>query len=563
MGATKTHRSLIDLPKYNTMKEQRLKISIFLSLFLTAFLAVLVSGCMSSKSSPHQLEAYYSSHYPEEQVRKPNDRTESKSLKKAKSGSGFWKSSSAKPPLDLESIELKQEDQQAEPEIHAVTAQGGKRHEILIPPVNRYAADDDISQNTASMIEGKIFNLVEDAYRKRDYNEFIKLYSLFVESFPHSSQKSFLDEKRRDFFYRENLQIEKLRGAMLELSYPNAKSLDELNNYFERLKENGISSIQVDVVQFLGEPVFLFANPKKGEGYYFSNSHNLIVDDLLSRITKMAHSNDLKVFASFPLRHHPRLGDNSEFLMDESWNAFQNRTSINPKLDLLNPASRAYLMNLLKELLLLDVDGIVFRDDFTYERTEGFSMVAMNRYQTETGQPISFNSMFVPVRTGHSGEFEMLTGDEFQNVALWRTREITQLLWDLISFVKTNRSDLFVGLEVTPEMLLDQYDPMKWYSTGMHYLKDLNVDSFVLKWRKYKSENESDEKDYSLAVRQLREQISPQKEIYLKIPLSQITKNTIELNRKIDTHNEFQNEFSSIKIAIGPVDRTKRLDIVN
>jgi hypothetical protein len=535
----------------------------FLFLYILIGLTAGLQSCMASKSSPQELGAYYADNYPAQKVNASSVPVENPREQNSVKKSAFWKSRSAEPPLDVEAISHRRDIPQSGIQEENASRFQETQRETLIPPDNQYSADDLASQNTSSMIEGKIFNLVEDAYRQRDYSEFVKLYSLFVESFPHSSQKGFLDEKRRNFFYRENLHVEKLQGAMLEISYPNAKSLEELNNYFERIRESGIRSIQINIVQFLGEPVFLFANPKQGEGYYFSNSNNLIVDDLLSMITKVAHSNDLKVFASFPLRHHPRLGESSVFLMDESWNAFQNKTTSNSKLDLLNPASKTYLINLVKELLQLDIDGIVLKDDFTYERNEGFSLIARNRYLTETGQPISFNTLFVPLGSKASGDYELLTGDEFQNVALWRTREITQLLWDLVDYINLNRNDFFVGLEVTPEMLLEQFDPLKWYSTGLHYLKDLNVDSFILKWRKYKSDHESDPKDYARAVEVLRNGVSVEKEIYLKIPLSQSTKNVIELNRKIDTHSEFSDEFTSIKMAIGPVDRVKRLDIVN
>lgn len=438
------------------------------------------------------------------------------------------------------------------------------KKEEIAPPSTQYAADEALTgQNISSMIEGKIYNLVEDAYRRRDYNEFTKLYALFVESFPHSSQKGILDERRRTFFYRENLNIEKLQGALLEVSYPEAKSFQELGLYFERLRDNGIASVQMNVVQFMGTPVFLFANPKKGEGYYFNNFNNLTVDNVLGRIVTMAHDNGLQVFASFPLRHHPRLGGNSVYLLDESWNIFQNRTTPNSKLDLLNPDSRDYLFQLVEDLLKFKLDGIVLKDDFTYEINEGFSDTAIDRYISGTGQPLAFNKMFIPVNTKVAGKYEILTSAEFKDVALWRSREIAQLLWDLVEFVKKSRSDFVVGLEVTPEMMLDRFNPLKWYSTNLKYIKDLNVDFYVLKWRKFNSSQEAEGNDYEDALQKMRTMIPSKRKIFLRIPLSQMTKNTIELNRKIANHTRLQKEFKGIKISVGPIDRIEKLDIIN
>lgn len=436
--------------------------------------------------------------------------------------------------------------------------------ETIEPPADQYAADEALAgKNISSMIEGKIYNLIEDAYRRRDYNEFIKLYSLFVESFPHSSQKSLLDEKRKTFFYRENLNIKQLQGALVEVTYPDATSFQELGLYFESLKDQGIGSVQMNVVQVMGTPVFLFADKQKGEGYYFSNFSHVTVDDVLDQITQMAHDNGLLLFASFPLRHHPRLGGNAVFLLDESWNIFQNRTTPNEKLDLLNPDSRVYLLKLIEDLMASNIDGIVLKDDFTYDLNEGFSEIAQDRYRTATGQPLAFNKMFVPVPDGSRNRFEILTSDEFHDVALWRSREIAQLLWDIVSYVKASKPDFRVGIEVTPEMLLESFEPQKWLSTGLKYLKDLQVDFFVLKWRRFNSDQEAEMEEYEMAVDLLRSAVPEKREIFVKIPLSQMTKNTIELNRKIEDHAQFQKEYKGIRIAVGPVNRMEKLDIVN
>jgi hypothetical protein len=522
-------------------------------LLLSTFLTLILQTCTPNSSQLQKAGKYYEENYPK-QAHNSN----------YSGNRSFWKNSVDEPPLNMHIVQEPtlegSVDNRHDNNVRAALI----REEKLTPPDHKFAAEDDLSsQNTSSMIEGKIYNLAEDAYKRRDYDEFIKLYALFVESFPHSSQKGFLDEKKQSFFYQEDLRIEKLQGAMLEVAYPNAKSLQELGLYFERLRDKGIDSIQINVVQFMGTPVFLFAKSNRGEGYFFANSSDLSVDNILVPITKMAHDNGLKVFASFPLRHHPHLGNKAVFLLDESWNMLQNRTMPNSKLDLLNPNSRDYLYTLIQDLLKVDIDGIVFKDDFTYELNEGFSDIARERYLTATGQPLLFNKMFVPIYSNNSLSYEILTSDEFNDIVQWRTREITQLLWDLIAFIKRQCSGFRVGIEVTPEMVLERFTPTKWYSTGLPFLKDLKVDFFILKWQRYDSFLEADPEDYALAVERMRKAVSNKKEIFLKIPLTQMTKNTIELNRRIDSHSDFQNEYPGIKIAVGPVDRIERLDIVN
>ncbi len=530
------------------------------------FITLVIQSCITGSKNSYESSAYYKDKRSTKNETGKTTRLSPSGELSDQEDKAFWSNDTAQGSIDFKNDEYTQNNLSHKKRITLVSTENSIIRGYLTEDNHQYAADDENNisgQNTASMIEGKIFKLIEEAYNRRDYNEFIELYSLYMESFPHSSQKGFLDEKRQNFFYREELHVEQLKGALLEVSYPEAKSLEELNRYFERIRDYGINSIQIDIVQFIGTPIYLFANQQKREGYYFPNSMSYVVDDLLKKISDVAHANHLKVYASFPLRHHPRLQDSETYLSDEVWNQFQNRTSPNLKLDLLNPASKVYLENLISDLLELDIDGIVFKDDFTYEVNEGFSEVAQDRFTLATGRTIAFNKLFVPTRSADKKGFDILTNDEFEDVVSWRAGEIKQLIWDLVEFVKQRRSDTHIGIEVTPEILLDQLNPVKWYSTGLHYLKDLQVDFFVLKQGNHSDTYDSVSARYELAVKSLRESIPLKREIYLKIPLSHSTKNVIELNRHIDSHAEYKQEYPGIKIAVGPVDRLKRLDIVN
>ncbi|MBU2513018.1 hypothetical protein KJ966_16890 [bacterium] len=528
------------------------------------FVGLTIQSCVTGNKGSYESSAYYKSQQSATSKLGNKDRLNSTRTSAEQEATAFWSDSTTQGTANQKSNELFHANPSDLKRTAVVSTESSTTHGYLAEENYQYAAEDNVAgQNTASMIEGKIFKLIEAAYNRRDYNEFIELYSLYMESFPHSSQKGFLDEKRNSFFYREELHVEQLKGALLEVSYPEAKSLDELNRYFERIRDYGINSIQVDIVQFIGTPIYLFANQKKREGYYFPNSMSYVVDDLLKKITAVAHANHLKIYASFPLRHHPRLEDSATYLSDEVWNQFQNRTSPNLKLDLLNPASKVYLENLIQDLLELDIDGIVFKDDFTYELNEGFSKIAQDRFTEATGRLIAFNQIFIPTRAGDKKGFDLLTSDELEDVITWRASEIKQLIWELVDFIRQRPTETHVGIEVTPEILLDQLNPVKWYSTGLHYLKDLRVDFFVLKQSKQSDNHDSLSANYKMAVKALRESIPLKREIYLKIPLSHSTKNVIELNRHIDSHAEYQQEYPGIKIAVGPVNRLKRLDIVN
>jgi hypothetical protein len=294
--------------------------------------------------------------------------------------------------------------------------------------------------NISSLIEGKLFKLVEDAYVKRDETEFTRLYKFFLDSFPQSARKSYLEERWRTFFYSEKLDTAPLKDSLVEVSYPEAINLDEFSSYLAKLKSTGVGSIQLSMVQLLEQPIYLFAKPENPLGYYFNTPMGPLVDNLLDQITALAHDNGLQVLISFPLRNHPMLGHQSIMMVDESWNSIQNRTTPNAKLDLLNPQSQIYLTRLIESLMDSKIDGIVFKDDFTHEINEGFSAAAQQRYLEMTGRSISFNSLFVPVKSAQDSRFEILTDEAFNDIAVWRTREVKQLLWELIAKIRIGRA---------------------------------------------------------------------------------------------------------------------------
>jgi hypothetical protein len=430
-------------------------------------------------------------------------------------------------------------------------------------PEYKLAETTDVleEQNTGSMIESKLFRRVEAAYAKRDQDQFLALYKFFLDSFPQSKRKILLNEYLNNFFYSETLDSVKLRGSLIEIELPAAKDWNELDKYFEDLAEKGIASVQLEMIQLTETPIFLFSNQLKKQGYYFYVKNRPVVDDILEKLVYIAHKNRLKVLISLPLRHHPMIGHNSVLLMDEKWSAIQNETHPNRKLDLLNNAAKDFLTAIIDSLMASEVDGVVFKDDFTYDITDGFSKAAIDNYQISTGRKIIFNDMFVPINVSNDAEIGVLTTEKYMNVAMWRTREIKQLLWDIVSHIRRIRSEFIIGLDVVPEMILDEKISIKWHSTGLRFLKDLDIDFFKLKWKKFDTEIEADSEVYKKALSALVS-ISEKAVIYTKIPFSEQRKNVILMNDKISEVVKLQEDYKNTKTAIGNVNRIRHYDLI-
>ena len=433
-------------------------------------------------------------------------------------------------------------------------------------PIDQKYADEQLDvtqQTTTTMIEGKLYQLLEDAYQRRDRTEFDKLKKLLLQSFPNTKKQYALSGFEQSFYYQEGLNLTAFQGTMAEINYPAAKSWQDLELYFSLLQRNGVAAIKIALVQQLGEKIFLFSDKKNDFGYYFKSSIGTTADDLFGEIVKKAHANKLKVFASIPVRTHPNLKVYQDFIMDEVWDSVANDTSPSDKLDILNPTGRKYLHEMLQSLLNTSLDGIIFQDDFTYSKNEGFSKAALREYTKETGREIHFNQMFIPVVEEQTGDVDYLTSESFIDYSHWRAGEIRQVLWDLIDLIRKRNKKVLIGLDLTSEMISNSEISIPWYSTSMKLLSDLDIDIFILNQRKAGSIEETDHIEYRKTAMNLREAVAQGKKIYLNVALTEQSQNVIYLNNQMKWMDKLKNDLYDTNIVIGPVDRIKGLDLFN
>jgi hypothetical protein len=405
-------------------------------------------------------------------------------------------------------------------------------------------------------IEERVFNLVKGAYIRRDEMDFTYLSAFFLNTFPETKRRGAVEEFRRTFFYSETLSADAFKGTLVELSFPEAKTWEELNTYFSALRQNGIAAIQVPVLQLAVIPVYLFAKPHNIQGYYFETTHSYVVDNILEKLIALAHNNSLKVYASFPWRNHPLLNLLNGELMDDSWDPLQRRTYTNGKLDILNSGSVTHLELLLDDLVKTKIDGIIFQDDFAYALHEGFSNSTRSRFRFQTGRSIELYQFVTTSKSVKKGKVEIRSSPKLNAYLDWRTGEVRQALWEVINHLRKNEPKLVIGLEVTPGMVLNETKSKRYYSTSMSHLRGLETDFFLLKGRNFESPTESDEVSFFQAARKLKGNIGKANSLFLKLELSKATNNIIRLNRRMKHLKKMFKEEEPTKIAIGSIDRT-------
>jgi len=433
-------------------------------------------------------------------------------------------------------------------------------------------------QTISTMIEGKVMENIKAAFYQRDQEKFNWLYDFFIKSFPDSRNMSELDGLKKEFYYGEFLDKGHFNQSLVEITYSKFDTQNELTVYFKTLKNSGFDAVKVEVVQLSGQKIYQFQDEKGNsplEGYYFKTKKGPVVSDNLARIARTAKDNGLKIYVSMPLRNFPALDEQEEIIMDESWDPFLQTTAPNGKLDLLNPKSKDFILSLIGSLLDYDIDGIIFKDDFTYDLVEGFSSAAQKRFKEDTGFETDFADLFVGVSLPKINDFDMLGSRKFDDVALWRTREIRHLLWELFESTRKLKKGIKIGIEATPEMLGKEATSVRWYSTGLRFISGLDSDLFLIKLNKEGQLSETDQTtlegvlDHFQEARKTKHNetikigLRPRDhQIYLKVTLNQETKNIFLLNRKIKALKKLAVDRKDILMAIGPVSRINDLDFV-
>ncbi|MGK0291298.1 MAG: hypothetical protein ACI86H_002765 [bacterium] len=412
---------------------------------------------------------------------------------------------------------------------------------------------------SSSNLEIFTYKRLKKAFELRNFNEFQHFKKIFLSSFPNSGKKSDIQLLEKKFFYKETLKKSKFDHSLVEIRFPKAKTFSELKAYFKKLRQLKVGTIQLNITQYLGEPVFQFAGRKSNTGFYFKNHNAPVVDDILKKIVKAAHEEKLKLFVSFPIRKHFWIGEATEHLMDERWDPVWKRTMPIRFLDLFNPSAKKYLEGLLTSLVGYNIDGIIFKNDFTYKPTEGFSKAARWHYQKTTGKELYPQDFFFLSKSSRSVNVTVNILREFEEVAKWRAQQIHILLNELITKIKQLDGNLKVGVEFIPEMMMDQKVALASYSVGLAHLVNLNADFFILDWKKSRNERATDYLTYHDAAIRFKSYLGKKSSLLVKAPINQITRNVIRFNELAEKISLIKEKIHSPKLVIGPIDRTRKL----
>ncbi|MBI2570647.1 MAG: hypothetical protein HYV63_26895 [Candidatus Schekmanbacteria bacterium] len=225
----------------------------------------------------------------------------------------------------------------------------------------------------------------------------------------------------------------RLRGVqVLRFGTRNRHELGELMSRWARA---GIDTIIVRVFQNSGDRPLLSGPPPPRApalGVYFRSETAPTVDDVLGEILPMAATRGLAVYAWMTTRYLDWLTVRRPELRERVYDPDTGSLGQAPGACIFEPAVRAHLVALYRELAAYPIQGILLQDDLVLRQREGLAPAALGAFSDAVGHPVTPGSLF--------GAFQGLGGDrhhlakEGPSYAAWIDFKVRSLL-DLASLL--------------------------------------------------------------------------------------------------------------------------------
>lgn len=271
---------------------------------------------------------------------------------------------------------------------------------------------------------------------------------------------------------------------------PPASGLEE---WVRKLAEARVSALLLEIGSSVGPPGSSPCGSATSEsdaglttqsGVLFQTKQAPVVEDLFAQLISLAHRQGVFVFGVLNLQRMPWWQDHSEW----RGSVFEPRTrGIHPSryLDLLNSSFQTHLGRLLRDLAILDVDGLFIqprmKDGFAFE----FSTESLRGFETRYHTSIDPTELYAGAPMGTdvtsagsvSGSVsEPAAHQEFWRWVGWKAHEHYAVLERIKSQLQTINPRLRVILEVHSEAVMDPLRALVEYGEDVVEARRLGFD---------------------------------------------------------------------------------------
>lgn len=239
------------------------------------------------------------------------------------------------------------------------------------------------------------------------------------------------------------------------------------------LKQAGFNTIILRVFKNPYDGAFRFVRETGSSGVYFNSRQEPVVADALTPVIKAAHSLDIRVFAWITTRK-------SQWILSErpDWdssdlNLETGQRSPGGHLDVFRMDVQKRLMEMLAELSMTGVDGILLQDDLVSRQAQDFSSAAWRDYSGSTFQDRHLTTLFYP---GPQVKYK----PDFFTWTRYKSKALAQIIQRFIRHVKSRRPDIKIAVNLYYETVLAPQHGRLWLSQDLEEMVSEPIDFWAI-----------------------------------------------------------------------------------
>lgn len=260
---------------------------------------------------------------------------------------------------------------------------------------------------------------------------------------------------------------------------------EELKEEMAEMKRLGVNVVIVRVFQNKGDRIHAFAKNgtanKQQMGVYFKSSIAPVVDDVLTRIIEIGHSQGLLVYAWMTTRKMDWKWSDAPKWRDSAYDLKAKTFAHSSGLDLFNQDVQNYITALYMEIAASGVDGILIQDDLVYRHIEGFGEAARRSYYDGFGFALRPENLYQGIYEGKGKYYVKNYTPLFWKWAEWKNQHITLFLDNLVREIKKSApQQMKIAVNLYYETIINPKNGIAWFAQDLTSLKDINVDYYAV-----------------------------------------------------------------------------------
>jgi len=333
------------------------------------------------------------------------------------------------------------------------------------------------------------YHMIGQCYLKMGkYEEAITQFEFYQKTYPEGDR--FKSSEQGIQVAKEKLKEKALlsspgkrikRRICAQIFFFDGKGLDQVEKKIKALKDSGVDTLILRVFQNKGDRMYKFATPRHEEGVYFKTDHAPVVDDVLGKMTEIAHRNGLEIFAWMTTRYANYGSDGRPELRCKSYNFETKKLEMARGFNLFHPEVIKRLEGLFRDLGRVPIDGILFQDDLILKHNEDFSAEASKGFFKEFGYSPHPDLFYIDPYKSESGKYYVKAySDKFLVWANWKNRCLMDVAKRLMAAARESNPRLEFGINLYYETVLNGSNAVAWFSQTLQEAQRIGFDYYAI-----------------------------------------------------------------------------------